>query len=311
MTPLVMTLAPVIIAIVVEIVHAVVALVSGHPITMHLTYFQLNGNGVQINEKMDNSIEGRFALLSIVGLTAAWVAPLAGLIVTCVYACSGFLRDRRDQSILFWKSLPMPESAVVLARILFCCIGIPFVVFCAQLLLVTLTSGIISGCFALKNSMMGSLFLTWGNLFSFLLSWFEVLPQFAVLMVLWWFPIWALLLLWSGIVRSYPLLWLGVVLGLVSAVEAIANGTSRIIRAIGQYVESKWIGEFVIVRLWNGLSHIPNITALREKMPSKIRVNNEFWSVLGAHSSAMFVSFIVGIFALIVAGYLRRKAGPL
>lgn len=311
MTPVVLALAPVAIAVIMAIFHTFWSLAAGHPITVHATDFHLNAREVYFNSGTDNSLEGKATAVWVIGLLATGIAPVAGVIVAGLYASSAFLRDRRDQTILFWKSLPVPESAVVLARILFCCVGIPLAVLCVQAVLVAVSIVMIMSVFALQNSMTGLLFVSWDNLFSFLWSWFEVLPLAGLLIAMWWFPVWALLLLWSGIMRSYPLLWAAVALGLFAAVEGIAKGTSRGITAVWQHLKGEWIGEFVFAKLGDGMRHIPRIAEQREELPTQMKVDISFWSAVQAHSGEMLAGFAIGVLALVAAGYLRRRAGPL
>ncbi|GBR47346.1 hypothetical protein [Neokomagataea thailandica] len=311
MMPVVLALAPVAIAVIMAIFHTFWSLAAGHPITVHATDFHLNAHEAYFRSNTDNSIEAKVTTASVIGLFATGIAPVVGVIVTGLYASSAFLRDRRDQTILFWKSLPVPESAVVLARILFCCVGIPFAVFCVQAALVAFSSVMIMGVFSLQNSMAGELFISWGNLFSFLWSWFEVLPLAGLLIAMWWFPVWALLLLWSGIMRSYPLLWAVVALGLFAAVEGIAKGTSRGITAVWQHLKGEWISDFVFAKIGNGMSHVPLVAMQKEKLPTQMKVDISFWSAVQAHSGEMLAGFAIGALALVAAGYLRRRAGPL
>ncbi|MBR0559540.1 hypothetical protein [Neokomagataea anthophila] len=311
MTPVVLTLAPVAIMVIMEIVHTFWALAAGHPITVHATNFSINAQRIGFNPNEDNSLEGKAAAIAVIGLLSTGIAPVAGLIVTGLYASSAFLRDRRDQTILFWKSLPVPESAVVLARILFCSVGIPLTTWCAQWALIALSSGIIIGDFIIPNSIIGLRFASWENLFAFLWFCLTAVPLGGMLLILWWFPIWALLLLWSGIMRSYPLLWATVVIGILTTIEAIENGTYRGITAIWKHVKSQWIGEYVLAHLWQGLHHIPSFSAQGEQLPPQMKANISFWSALQAHSGETLAGFAIGVVALVAAGYLRRRAGPL
>nr|WP_294917635.1 hypothetical protein [uncultured Neokomagataea sp.] len=311
MTPVVLALAPVAIMVIMEIVHTVWALVTGHPLTLHATDFSINADRVDFHPNNDNSIEGKAVTLAVIGLLSTGIAPVVGMIVTGLYASSALLRDRRDQTILFWKSLPVPESAIVLARILFCSVGIPLAVLCTQWALIALSGGIIIGDFLIKDSFIGLLFTSWGNLLAFLWSSLTVMPLGGILLALWWFPIWALLLLWSGIMRSYPLLWGAILIGILATIERIENNTSQGITALWQHVQSQWIGEYVLAHLWQGLHHIRSFGEHGEQLPPQIKTNISFWGALQAHSGETLAGLAIGIVALVAAGYLRRRAGPL
>ena len=159
---------------------------------------------------------------------AALVMMATGVVVGIFYCLDTLYAERRDRSILFWKSLPVSDRTTVLAKLC-----IPFVV------LPLLTT---VGSFAMHFVMLtlSSVVLWTGGLGAGAL-WQDVAPlhlglkvfyHMVSMHVLWYAPIFAWLLLASAVARRAPFLWAGIPVLAIAVVEYLALGSSRFVDAI-------------------------------------------------------------------------------
>ena len=153
----------------------------------------------------------------------ALAITLTGLIVAFFYCLGALYNERRDRSILFWKSLPVSNTTTVLSKVFVALAVIPAVVF-----LVTLATQLImlligTAVLAANGVSAATLWANWpfvkmAALFAYIL----------VVMILWYAPIAGWLLLVSAYARSMAILWAVLPpLGLIIA-ERIALDTSYV-----------------------------------------------------------------------------------
>jgi ABC-2 type transport system permease protein len=179
----------------------IVYALAGHHLPTHLTINgQSMGHGITV--ALDTKV--RLAkMATTVYLVAA--LPLFGLLSAVVFSyCLGALHDeRRDRSILFWKSLPVSDEMTVLSKALTAMLVAPVI----TIVLATLTSLVLLlvGCLALSvNGMnvMGAV-LTSPELYLSPLRLVALLPVYMV----WALPTVGWLLLVSGWARTKPSMW--------------------------------------------------------------------------------------------------------
>jgi ABC-2 type transport system permease protein len=150
-------------------------------------------------------------------------------LLDCLYA------ERKDRSILFWKSLPVSDGLTVWAKLLVGVVIVPFGVF-ALALLANLVFTVILGA----RTALGSLppVFTW-NSYEWLRT--EAVMLLATLLaVLWYAPIAAYLLLVSAWVRRAPILWATLPLVIGPLLEWIAFGTRYLLGFINYRVNGIW-----------------------------------------------------------------------
>lgn len=133
---------------------------------------------------------------------AAIMLIVTAFIVGAFYCLDALYGERRDRSILFWKSLPVSDRTSVLAKITIPLAVLPAIVFIVavttQLLMLLWTTVLL-----LAHRMDPS--STW--------KYFNIVPQSAILLyglvviALWHAPIYAWLLLVSAWARRAPFLW--------------------------------------------------------------------------------------------------------
>lgn len=148
---------------------------------------------------------------------------LSAFIVGVFYCLDALYGERRDRSILFWKSLPVSDRTTVLSKM-----SVPLIV----LPLIALALSVITQIVVLFVSSV--VFVTSGS--SPLILWravrfFEGVPIMLyglTVHALWFAPIYAALLLVSAWARRAPFLWVLLPLLAIGAVERIAFNTSHL-----------------------------------------------------------------------------------
>jgi ABC-2 type transport system permease protein len=167
-------------------------------------------------------------------LIAAGVMMLTTLVIGIFYCLDALYGERRDRSILFWKSLPLSDLETVLSKVITPMVILPLVTFAVavvtQWIMLLMSSAVLlgSGLSVATLWTHASLFQSWPTLFYHLLT----------VHGLWYAPIYGWLLLVSAWARRAPFLWAVLPPVAIAAVEKIAFNSSHfgalvVQRAIG------------------------------------------------------------------------------
>lgn len=151
---------------------------------------------------------------------AALLLMFTTFVVGVFYCVDALQGERRDRSILFWKSLPVSDLMTVLSKA-----SIPFVV----LPLVTFAVTVVTqGIMLLLGSarLLGTGLSVWSHVSFWQMAWI-LFYHLVVGHGLWYAPIWGWLLLVSAWSRRTPYLWATLPLLAVGLVEKIAFNTSH------------------------------------------------------------------------------------
>ncbi|WP_372783996.1 hypothetical protein [Phenylobacterium sp.] len=135
---------------------------------------------------------------------------LAALAVAIFYSLAALHGERRDRSILFWKSLPVSDLTTVLSKVAVPLVVQPLVVFVVvipvHLVMLAMGTAVLS-----LNGLDPSVLWTHAHLLKIWLT----LPYGLVVLSLWYAPICGWLMLVSAWAKRTPILWgLGAPLGL-------------------------------------------------------------------------------------------------
>jgi ABC-2 type transport system permease protein len=166
---------------------------------------------------------------------AAMMIIVTALIVGVFYCLDALYGERRDRSILFWKSLPVSDRTTVLSKA-----TVPLVI------LPALTFAIIVVIHLLMLLMSTAVLLMGGLSFSTMApQWRFVPPPLALLyglivITLWHAPIYGWLLLVSGWARRAAFLWAVLPFLALHLFEKVAFGTSY----VGSMIKYRLIGWF-------------------------------------------------------------------
>jgi len=177
----------------------------------------------------------RVAVFSIIQWVLAMPLYLVAMFVVAFYLLDCLYAERKDRSILFWKSLPVSDGLTVSAKMLVALVAMPLGVFALALVAHLLFSAILGA-----RVLIGTLppIFTWSTY-----EWARteaVMLLVMVLAVLWYAPLAAYLLLMSAWVRRGPILWATLPLVLGPVLEWVAFGSRYLMDFINYRINGIW-----------------------------------------------------------------------
>ena len=166
---------------------------------------------------------------------AAGLMMLTSILVSVFYCLDALHGERRDRSILFWKSLPVSDLTTVLAKASIPLVILPLLVF-AIIVAVQWLMLLVSSAVLLASGQSVAAFWTKLSFFRMsLLMLYHLLTAHA----LWPFPVYCWLLLVSGWARRATFLWAALPLIAIAGVEQIVFHTWHFAHLVG----SRLIGD--------------------------------------------------------------------
>jgi|SRR5271165_335159 len=163
---------------------------------------------------------------------AALLIMLTTFVVAVSYCLDALYGERRDRSILFWKSLPVSDLTTVLSKACIPLAILPLVTFAitvvTQWIMLLLSIAVLLGSGV-------SVAPLWTHLSLFHMS-LMLLYHLVTVHALWYAPIFGWLLLVSGWARRAPFLWAGLPLLAIGIVEKIAFNTSHFAAMLGHRI---------------------------------------------------------------------------
>ncbi len=220
-----------------------------------------------------------FAEFAIMGTT---------LVVAVFYCLDALHGERRDRSILFWKSLPVSDRTTVLSKAAIPLVVLPLLTFAitvlTQLIMVLMSSAVLWGS--------GLSFATFWTQLSLPQTWLGLLYHLVTIHSLWYAPIFGWLLLVSAWARRAPILWAAIPLLAIALVEKIAFNTTHFAAMLGNRMSGG--AEAVTMPGGSPLDPMTHLT------PGHFLTSAGLWIGL-----AMTAAFLAG------AVRLRRCQGPI
>ena len=224
---------------------------------------------------------------------AAMMIMFTVFIVGIFYCLDALYGERRDRSILFWKSLPVSDLTSVLSKAI-----VPLAILPLLTLVIVLATQfimlLISTAVLLPSGLAGT---TWQ-----LLPW----PRLSLMLLyglvtsaLWEAPIFAWLLLVSGWARRATFLWAVLPWLAVSAIEKLAFDTTFFIRMLVRRLTGGFAEGFVVVHYPKD-AHVPVVDRLTQFDPLKFLSSPGLW-----------IGLVIAAAFLIATIRLRRYRGPL
>jgi ABC-2 type transport system permease protein len=161
---------------------------------------------------------------------AAAMLMLTQLLVGAFYCLDALHGERRDRSILFWKSLPVSDLTTVLSKASIPLVVLPLLTFAVtvalQLIMLLLSSAVLLGS--------GLNVATLWTQLSFVQMSLLLLYHLVTVHALWPAPIYGWLLLVSGWARRAAFLWAVLPLLAIGVFEKIVFHTSHFAAMLGQ-----------------------------------------------------------------------------
>src|SRR3977135_1934540 len=224
---------------------------------------------------------------------AAMMIMFTVFIVGIFYCLDALYGERRDRSILFWKSLPVSDLTSVLSKAIVPLAILPLLTFVIVLATQFIMLLIIT-TLLLPSGLAGT---TWQ-----LLPW----PRLSLMLLyglvtsaLWEAPVFAWLLLVSSWARRATFLWAVLPWLAISAIEKLAFDTTFFIRMLVRRLTGGFDEGFVVVHYPKD-AHVPVVDRLTQFDPLKFLSSPGLW--IGLSIAPGF---------LIPAIRLRRYRGPL
>ncbi len=225
---------------------------------------------------------------------AAWVLLLTGFIVGVFYSLDALHGERRDRSILFWKSLPVSDLTTVLAKASIPLVVLPVLVYgvsvILQLFMLVVNAAELSMKGGSDATMLGQL------------PFFQMQLVFlygVMVLALWHAPLYAWLLLVSGWARRTTFLWAVLPPLGIAAFERIAFGTSHFGSLLGNRLYG-FAAEAFAFHTPDGATIDPHLIPLTQLTP---------WKFLG--SPGLWVGLVFAAVFLAAAVRLRRYREPI
>lgn len=229
-------------------------------------------------------------------VSAAW--PLLVLAFVVFFYCLGALYDdRRDRSILFWKSLPLSDTSSVAAKLVAALVVAPLIALLAAAATMTGFLLLLSATVAFLGGNPWTLVLQPANPLMLLASLAAWLPVY----LLWALPTAGWLLMCSARARRLPFLWAVLVPVLGGALVAL----SGLGRTIGLDTGTLWSG---IARLLLGT--LPGIdTAWHASPASEILTRpSPLYALQSLGLPSLWIGALVGLAFIAVAIAVRRRS---
>jgi ABC-2 type transport system permease protein len=275
------------------------ALAMGHKHGIHINGAAVNN----LSEVMSEQDKAEFAMGLAAGYMGTSMPMLVALSFVVFFFALGALYDeRKDRSVLFWKSLPVSDTSTVLSKVAIALVVAPLI----TLAVATITSGIvllitlIGAAFAGANA-FGPV-LTSSTLYLAPLQLLGLLPVYAA----WALPTVGWLLMVSAWARTKPFLW---------AVGAPVMGGALIswFDAMFEFgINIEWMWQHVIARgllsvvpgTWFGFTNLGNDDMMELEHHGLSEIFRQSWAVFS--EPTLWIGAVLGV-AMIFAAIRLRK----
>lgn len=225
---------------------------------------------------------------------AGMLLMLTGFLVGIFYSLDALHGERRDRSILFWKSLPVSDFTTVLSKASIPLVILPLLVFAITVALQVFMR-VLSTAFLLLSG--GDAAKQWTQLPLFEME--LVLLYGLTVLALWHAPIYMWLLLVSGWAKRATFLWAVLPPLVIAAVEYIAFHTSY----VGSLLQDRLFG-FTAAAFdltdKNGVPIDPHFIPLAQLAPGRFLSSPGLW-----------VGLVFAVLCLAAAVRLRRYREPI
>ena len=256
-----------------------------------LTAFPIRSGNVMFGAHVDNfaRADDRLSMFTLMIWGQTVPQYLVMVIVLSFYLMDCLYQERKDRSILFWKSLPVSDANTVISKLLVAVVVVPLGVY-----LTAMVCGVLFQTIWSTRTALGSLphiAVGWHTV-----AWLKVqaLMLYGLVVSMFWYaPMAAFLLLVSAWARRNVFLWATLPPVIAIVIERVAFGT----RYIGSLLEYRsWSG------LWNALlvepitadsghGRVYSLAKLFDNIPmSRAFLNIDLWLGLAVAAALVFAA---------------------
>jgi len=251
---------------------------------IHMTHWLTKMRGLSADDP-----RGYWETMTLPYNVAAGLMMVTLILMSVFYCADALYGERRDRSILFWKSLPVSDLTTVLAKASIPLVILPLLTFAmivAIHLIMLLVSSLVLPASGISVASLWrelSIFQMWGMLL------YHILTAHA----LWPFPVYCWLMLVSGWARRATLLWASLPVVAIAGIEKLVFGTAHFVEMVG-------------IRLIGGGA--PTDVTHGEMFPTGPMTHLTPLRYLGA--PGLWIGLVVAAVFLVAAVRLRRYRGP-
>jgi ABC-2 type transport system permease protein len=220
---------------------------------------------------------------------AAMIVILTAFVVGVFYCLDALYGERRERSILFWKSLPVSDLTSVLSKATIPLVVLPVVIFLI-IVATQFSMMLISSAALMPSGLAGT---TWANFNLFQQS--LILLYSLIVIALWHAPIYGWALLISGWARRATFLWAVLPPLAIGVLEKIAFDTTHFLSMLKDRVFGAGDTAFAF-QPHRGVA----IDSLLQLTPGRYLATPGLW--IGLAFAAVFV---------VIAARQRRYRGPI
>ena len=159
---------------------------------------------------------------------AAGIMMATLILMSMFYSADALHGERRDRSILFWKSLPVSDVTTVLAKASVPLIVLPLLTFAVTVVMQVIMLLLNSAALAANGMSVASL---WSELRVFPM-WGQLLYHLLTAHALWPFPVFCWLLLVSSWAPRAVLLWAALPVVAIGGIEKLVFNTTKFIAMV-------------------------------------------------------------------------------
>jgi ABC-2 type transport system permease protein len=240
------------------------------------------------------------------GMMISFVSVSVPLLITFsfvvfFYCISALYDDRRDRSILFWKSLPASDGNTVLSKVFSATVIAPIITIVFSLIVCYIFAFMMMGAAAYYNINVFGLVLGNSSFYTAGLGFFAVLPVY----ILWALPTIGYLLMVSAWAKRVPFVWavgIPVIGATMVSIVAASLKMDFPYDAMWAYVGRLLLS--VVPGSWFGA------LAWEERVPSDENLNSAsdliFASYSALSSPHLWIGVVAGIAMIFVAIKLRK-----
>ena len=247
-------------------------------------------SGIHLSDHDRESIRGAMAtapldkkqmIYAITLSTFTAVQLFSMAIVLFFYLLDSLLNERKDRSILFWKSLPVSDAQVVFSKLLTAAVVTPVFVLLVSSLLQVVFAGVWSARFS--GTVLGDALMAWdGGV------WLQIQGSFLLLLVsgiLWYLPLMAYLMIVSVWARRNAFLWAVLPPVAILAIEGMILQSNH----FGQFLGRRFIGIFQIMEEGSRSVSGEDMVTVREVFDAVTVVFTHYETWLGLLAAAAMI----------------------
>jgi ABC-2 type transport system permease protein len=246
----------------------------------------------------------KYALLTASHDYVAALLILVTVVTGAFYCLEALYGERRDRSILFWKSLPVSDTTTVLSKAAIPFVVLPVIAFCViaatHLLMLLLATLIL-----LSNGESPA--ILWAQAPLFRNPW--VLIYGLVTLTIWNAPVYGWLFVVSAWAQRAPILWAVMPPLVIAAIEKIAFNTSYVGALLGSRLGGGFSHAFLVRAKESGAALSDRGRHGAEQMAQAFSATPDPAKFVS--SPAVWIGVIVAAALFALAVWLRRRRDPI